>query len=100
MNEFKGTKGPWAAVRSDPAEGVDCWWICAGDGNREKEFATVYGGVGAHEANAQLIASAPELYDALKALLPYFEGEHAYDHPCSVQARSALLKASPEQSDG
>lgn len=48
---------------------------------------------------AHLFAAAPDLRDALEALLPYFEGEHAYDHPDSVRARKALLKATPEQSD-
>lgn len=62
------TPGPWTVVRSDPAQGVDCWWICAGTGNREKEFGTVYGGAPQHEANARLIASAPDLLHALKEL--------------------------------
>jgi hypothetical protein len=45
------------------------------------------------EANARLIAAAPDLLAALEAVRPYFEGEHAYDHPHCVQLRDALAKA-------
>lgn len=38
-----------------------------------------------------------ELRDALASLLPYFEGEHAYDHPDSVRARALLSKLSQQQ---
>lgn len=63
----KHTQGPWRVVRSDPAQGVDCWWICAGGDSREKEFGTVYGGIDPHhEANARLISAAPDLLNALK----------------------------------
>lgn len=52
-----------------------------------------------HYAEWRKREAAPELFEAVRRMLPYFEGEHAYDHPCSVQARAALAKASPEQSE-
>lgn len=53
----KHTKGPWDAVRSNPSDGYDCWYIA----NCEKELATVAGGAVTSEANARLIAAAPDL---------------------------------------
>lgn len=47
--------------------------------------------------NRDLIAAAPELLEALKAVAPYFEGEHAYDHPHCVQLRDAIAKAEGRQ---
>ena len=44
-------------------------------------------------ANARLIAAAPELLEALKSLLPYFEGEHHPDHPHVREAKVAIAKA-------
>lgn len=64
------TPGPWKAEYSDPAEGADVWWICAGEGNSEKELGSFVGGYphDRHEANARLAAAAPELLEALKDL--------------------------------
>ena len=64
----KHTKGPWTATQSDPAEGCDLWWITACPAaNQEKEIATVPGGYPheRHEANARLIAAAPDLLEML-----------------------------------
>lgn len=70
MSETKWTPGPWKATRSEPAEGYDCWWITANLGsNLEKELASVSGGVSTSGPNARLIAAAPELYEALNALV-------------------------------
>lgn len=49
-----------------------------------------------HEANAHLIAAAPDLYAALYAAEPYFQGEYDYDHPQFVRLRAALAKARGE----
>jgi hypothetical protein len=73
------TPGPWQLVRSVPADGADCWWICAGNGNREKELATVYGGPSSHEANALLMAGSPELFDALKSLVACWDAYRESD---------------------
>lgn len=71
MAEQNWTPSPWRAVRSDPAQGADVWWIVAGEGNRETELGTMAGGYPAErrEANARLAASAPDLYRACEGLL-------------------------------
>lgn len=63
------TPGPWKPTRSNPAEGYDCWWITGNHhGNYEKDLATVAGGATTSEANARLIAAAPELLELLRKL--------------------------------
>lgn len=101
MSESKFTPGPWYARRN-----TAFWEINAEGfgqiGDACASTASIADGHGSEElgrANATLMAAAPELFEAVRRMLPYFEGEHAYDHPCSVQARAALAKASPEQSD-
>jgi hypothetical protein len=42
---------------------------------------------------AALVGAAPDLLAALKSVQPYFEGEHAHDHPDCVQLRAAIAKA-------
>lgn len=59
-NEFKGTKGPWRFNGSE-IESKSCDYI-----------ADVYGtnaDTDEEKANAQLIAAAPELLDALEKLI-------------------------------
>ena len=48
-----------------------------------------------HEANAQLIAAAPELLEALEELLSEFDTQMRSfeDQPCQDKARSAIIKA-------
>ena len=69
MNTPKFTPGPWTAVRSDPAEGADVYWICAGGGNISTELGSMMGGYphDKRESNANLVAAAPELYEAIHA---------------------------------
>jgi hypothetical protein len=45
------------------------------------------------EADLRLLAAARDLFEALEAVRPYFEGEHSHDHPHCVQMRAALAKA-------
>ncbi len=111
--ETKHTPGPWIAAQSDPAEGCDVWWITACPAaNQEKEIATVPGGYPheRHEANASLIAAAPELLEALRELLtdmviaqgnmrkaakrdPAWEGCAEIIQPRVDAARAAIAKA-------
>jgi hypothetical protein len=48
------------------------------------------------DANAQLIAAAPELLAALEEVLAYCS-EHGHDWMCMAEARSVILKATGEQ---
>jgi len=45
----------------------------------------------------KLRAVNAELLEALQAVAPYFEGEHAFDHPHCVQLRAAIAKAIGEE---
>ena len=96
MGEMKHADGPWSVV---PYGDGDSLVIHSDDENRVCFMAT-HGGSRASweriQANAALIAAAPTLYEALTRLLPYFEGEHAHDHPDSVFARAALASVSPQ----
>lgn len=56
------TKGEWKAAIP---EGSNGYWLVASNG---KEICTIYESVAEIEANAHLIAAAPALYEALKAL--------------------------------
>lgn len=79
----KWTAAPWRAVRSDPAEGADVWWICAGDGNQETELGSMAGGWPQERraANAHLAAAAPDLAEAA-ALQEAAEDAHANCPEC------------------
>jgi hypothetical protein len=58
-----------------------CWRV--GDDNGDAEF----------EANARLIAAAPELYETLKQLLDGMAGEEDSDDGVLKRARAAIAKA-------
>ena len=89
MNEF--TKGPWAVnpvvaqVDALPSMLPVCQMLWPTDERSEDET----------EANAQLIAAAPELYTALEPFAKF-----ACDEPCdcfNCIARAALKKARGEE---
>ena len=98
MSETNWTPGPWTAARSDPAEGVDVYWICAGAGNSSTELGSMMGGYphDKREANANLAAAAPELYEALVAFMKLAWESH-HNNPAYDTARAALAKARGEQ---
>lgn len=96
MKEFKGTPGPWETCRNNVHTGriatihhcfgndwVEVWSLDWPD-TEEKQ-----------EANAKLIAAAPDLLEALQDAL------HAYDkhgeHPEWDFARAAISKALGEE---
>jgi hypothetical protein len=85
----KYTAGPWTTGRSI----LDRWRI-EEDNCDGKAIAT---GI-ANEANARLIAAAPDLLEALMAALERIPNEHDFDHTPSDdavrdQARAAVAKA-------
>lgn len=99
MKEFKGTPGPWAVHEIGPHwnnKSLTHLEITFGE-DGECICDTVY-----HRADANLIAAAPELLEALRQLRDYVEDtyptkEYGYawaeeSHPMSL-ARAAIAKA-------
>jgi hypothetical protein len=62
MAESKFTKGPWGFQESEAYK--DTWWVTAG----ENRLARVCGSPTDTKANAELMADAPELLNALRSL--------------------------------
>lgn len=79
------TPGPWRSVESVPAEGAHVFWITGGEGKHETDVATVAGGKirNRSNANANLIAAAPDLYAALAEATP--------NHPALAKARGEAV---------
>jgi hypothetical protein len=105
----KFTAGEWCVYKNtDAAAGVECYEVSSKGGESASWIAKV---MVRHnpmrpeqgEANAALIAAAPELYAALKELLAWHGPGNAEDMgaKCDTlgeaedQARAALTKANP-----
>lgn len=93
--------GPWSILDDDGLK------VTAADGQYEPwHVAHICGACGheedTSEANARLIAAAPELYQALDALLRsrgvFTPGSDNYLSPLDEQGIAALAKARGEQS--
>lgn len=98
MSDTKWTPGPWKATRSNPNEGADVWWITGNfseRGNCETDIGTVSAGVKPVEissANAYLIAAAPDLYEALEAVLKMLPiGFATTERPGDADERNTTL---------
>lgn len=106
MSEFKGTLGPWS-VDTDIDDGygdesVISHWVRGAPHPNAPGFgglvvaSVVADCVENSEANARLIAAAPDLLEALQALIRHAEklGRHSgvYD-----KARAAIARATGEQ---
>lgn len=110
MGEASFTPGPWS-VKVDDQSGIGrthSVYICTKAGWPEGQLArvNVQDGLGEREANARLIAAAPDLYEAVAAFLAYDAGDDDapdagvrmmldYDHALTL-ARAALAKANGE----
>lgn len=73
--ETKWTPGPWkAAVGDDPEDpGFNIWVVgCANKDTGVHGICSMDGPADWNRANARLIAAAPELYEALRALRDSF----------------------------
>lgn len=101
MKEFKGTRGPWR-VSEKRGDMIDVRHNNSEPGAMSLNLAHVVARqscVKEAEANAKLIAAAPELLEAVRQLHDYVEDTHCESHdecepshPMAL-ARSAITKA-------
>lgn len=91
------TPGPWEV---STIEGEDVLMVGGGEDGSAivADVRTGWNGLGMDEANARLIASAPEMLAALKELLDQLEGIgipewSGAEGLCLTQARAAIAKA-------
>ena len=99
----KHTPGPWTMSRpmgTGHLEGREPWFWVSADRTLHLQVAACPDGyvAGENEANARLIAAAPELLEALRALMDTrhkhfidngIDGMHGWDE----QARAAIARA-------
>jgi hypothetical protein len=88
------TPGPW---RHQINRMGHIWWVLANGTEKPIHIAEVIGST--READARLIASAPELFAALDALTALDDGDEsfAWEHSSLFEnARAALAKARGE----
>ncbi|EGT4307680.1 hypothetical protein AUM89_21550 [Cronobacter sakazakii] len=97
--KFKGTPGPWVASKTDRGIGPIC-----------KDDDQSYGMIlpvawvefderpGVHQANANLIAAAPDLIEALNSIMELqTRGYVVLGDKCTEMARAAIAKAIGEE---
>jgi hypothetical protein len=85
----KHTPGPWKVTQHDMGAFIRCPadYIIAGPVDTRR----------GHEANARLIAAAPELLEALREFVEAFEGCYADGEPAMIKAKAAIAKATGEK---
>lgn len=95
-DEMKWTPGPWRISAFELRAGSETRWIMAAD---DFSVACVESRDGEeNDANAHLIAAAPELYAALEAIDRYWaEGNFSRQPGLWNPMRAALAKARGEQ---
>lgn len=84
------TPGPWRIKSGDPR--IHSRYIVGppeGKGKVARVVAEVYG----HDENDKLLAAAPDLAEALRAILSYHSPDEIDEQPALSQARAALRKA-------
>lgn len=92
MSQFKGTKGPWVHHEPSGYQHSMGGYILGSEG----KICDVSGfDVGSDKAkeNAKLITAAPELLEALQAMIESYEHEASINNPALLQARAAIAKA-------
>lgn len=79
MSESKHTPGPWSYAPAVPGA-QRCFYIAGNQdaNNREVDIGTVQGGYYSCEANARLIAAAPDLLEELREARDSILGWAAY----------------------
>jgi hypothetical protein len=100
MNKTKHTNGPWEAVRNT------AFWeivpVNAGQDGVPFHVGDVCASApgepdsGLQEANARLIAAAPDLLEALRGLLDVYLNDQGYLPEVEQKARSAISRATGE----
>lgn len=94
---MKHTPGPWKCMESNftdegSFEEATIWYMGSGtDANPMRHIAIIRCGLRESEANARLIAAAPELLEALKALREKSRMAEAFDE--CIAADKAIAKA-------
>ncbi|EKQ4677560.1 hypothetical protein P5M41_002015 [Salmonella enterica subsp. enterica serovar Ruiru] len=91
MEEFKGSAGPWVA--HDDEESMATSVIMNDFGDIVCVVGTFMTSVEEDFANADLIAAAPELLEALQKMVESYQFEASIDNPALLQARAAIAKA-------
>ena len=100
MKEFKGTPGPWRFDEQTTLSGGQVFYIAQDDNAKYtpnySDVSQTCSGELKHiqKANAQLIAAAPDLLEALQKLVG-INGNRS--EPEYVQARAAINKALGEE---
>ena len=101
----KFTKGPWEWASDSCADYLIPSWLSDDDKEYPCLEAIIDDGSGCGEyrqtiskdsPDAHLIASAPELYEALDWLVQVFDGEYPLHADKIVKAKNALAKARGE----
>lgn len=100
------TPGPWVAVHTSTLKGFDMFEVAEVSDMRVVPAAGGWPKAGTPEADARLIAAAPDLLEALRGLEPYLDAIVCYastmdeyePNRLAVQARAAIAKAdSPKE---
>lgn len=91
------TPGPWSAPYWDSNPGDRGWWIHNGkQGAEEYAVAVTFSLNPQGEADARLIAAAPDLLEALQFFVAPFAGLEVVPDGFIAKARTAIAKAKGE----
>lgn len=98
----KHTPAPWAINESETDEG--CWEIGTGEWRGDSyeglQIATAWGFYHEAEANARLIAAAPELVEALREVIGWHDDADNLHKPIEVRAAYMRARALLAEIDG
>jgi hypothetical protein len=95
--ETKWTKGPWVATPRGTYNDFDGdSSLILGDDCTQRIAIIQNDGTDEDEANAHLIAAAPELYEALYEIIKSGEIPYCQTSPLVIKANAALKKARGE----
>lgn len=88
MREFKGTEGLWVVVDGSAAGKQ----VISESAPKTRRNIASCGGQ-RREENANLIAAAPELLEALQDMVESYQWEASMENPSLLKARAAIAKA-------